>query len=425
METGERPRWGAFWSLVCIQSINALNEKGVQFLLIALGIWMGQTLQYPLSVLIVLPFVVFSPLAGWLADRYCKTRLLQSMALMQVAVLAGMTAGLFLHRLWVAVAFFVLFCVQAMFFSPAKKGLVKDMVGTRHIGFASGILEMSALLALLVGQIGALWLVYHLLARWGESAGWEAAGWPCAVATLAAAGVFLLSLALPRYRPMSARAFSHRLLWEHFAQLRLLWRDRVLRFSEVGIGYFWFIAGVMMLIALQMAQEAQGAPAGSGAGHFMQTLGQQKDSAMLIAWISGGSVAGGVLSSVLCAGRIRLGLTVIGGVGMVVGCAALAFLPYGHWLFYGALSFAGLTAAGYLVPLNALLQDHADDDKRGDVIAAGNLVDCGLGMMSVVVQGAMRLAGMSTRLQCAALAVSAALVTLYLIREIKVYKGER
>lgn len=422
MDTDEKPRWGAFWSLVLIQSINALNEKGVQFLLIALGIWMGMALQYPLSVVIVLPYVLFSPLAGWLADRYCKTRLLQNMVLLQVVALVGMTAGLFLHMLWVAVAFFVVFCVQAMFFSPAKKGLVKDMVGTKHIGFASGILEMGALLALLVGQIGALWIVYHLLCLWGEPAGWEAAGWPCVACTVAAVVVYLLSLCLPRYAPKGARAYSNRLLWEHFTQLRLLWNDRVLRFSEVGIGYFWFIAGTMVLIALQMAQEAQGAV--EGAGHFMQTLGQQKDSALLIAWISGGSIVGGVLASFLCAKRINTGIAIIGGVGMMVGCSALAFLPYGHWLFVGALAFAGFSGSGYLVPLNALLQDHAEDDKRGDVIAAGNLVDCGLGILAVVVQGGMRMAGMSTRMQCAALAVSAAVVTLYLARELRLYRKQ-
>ena len=58
-----------------IQSMNALNEKGVQFLLIGLGIWMARELQYSLSILIVLPFVLFSPLGGWIADRWCKTRL--------------------------------------------------------------------------------------------------------------------------------------------------------------------------------------------------------------------------------------------------------------------------------------------------------------------------------------------------------------
>ena len=60
-ESGKTP-WGSFWSLTVIQSMNALNEKGVQFLLIGLGIWMAMELQYSLSVLIVLPFVLFSPL---------------------------------------------------------------------------------------------------------------------------------------------------------------------------------------------------------------------------------------------------------------------------------------------------------------------------------------------------------------------------
>lgn len=419
MTEQEQPRWGAFWSLVVIQFTNALNEKGVQFLLIALGIWLGSQLpyplQYPLSVLIVLPYVLFSPLAGWLSDCYSKTRILQHMVLLQVLVLCGMTAGLFMENLHVAVGFFFIFCVQAMLFSPAKKGLVKDMVGTRHIGFASGILEISSMLALLVGQIGALWLVYHLLSVWGEDAGWRAAAWPCACCAVAAVAVYALSYGLPRYRPMGTRAFSLSLLWEHFAQIRLLWNDRVLRYCEVGIGYFWFIAGVMMLIALQMAQEAQVV---SGSAHFLQILGQQKDSALLIAWISGGSIIGGVVASVLCSKCINTRITIIGGVGMTLACLALVFLPYGGALFYAALALAGLAASGYLVPLNALLQDHADDDKRGDVIAAGNLVDCGLGIMAVLVQGGMRSLGMSPAMQCLVLAVCSALVTLYLVRHL-------
>ncbi len=410
-------RWGAFWSLVIIQSMNSLNEKGVQFLLIALGIWLGAAMQYPLSILIVLPFVLFSPLGGWWADRYCRTRLLQQMVLLQVVALVGMTLGLFLHHLPVAVGSFTVFCVQAMFFSPAKKGLVKDMVGTQHIGFASGILEISSMLMLLVGQISALGIVYALLARWGEKAGWEAAAWPCAVCTVAAVGVFILSLTLPRYKPEGKKPFHWSLLWEHFSQLRLLWNDRVLRFSEVGIGYFWLIAGAMMLIALQMAQDAQGTP--EQGAHFMQTLGQQRDSAMLIAWISGGSVLGGALASVLCRKRIDTRLTMVGGYGMALSCFALVFLPYGTFLFYAALMGAGFCAAGYLVPLNALLQDHADDDKRGDVIAAGNLVDCALGMGAVIMQGCMRAAGLTPQWQCAVLALTSALVTLYLRRAIR------
>ncbi len=405
--------WGSFWGLSLIQSMNSLNEKGVQFLLIALGIWMMKELQYSLSVLIVLPFVLFSPLAGWLSDRYSKTRLLQAMVLLQVIVLVGMTVGLFMHSLWIAIGFFTVFCVQAMFFSPAKKGLVKDIVGSENIGFASGILEITSMLALLLGQIGALFIEYSLLKKWGPDSGWEAAAWPCACCACGAVAVFILSLFIPRFEPESKRPFRWNLFWKHFAQLRMLWRVPVLRNSEIGIGYFWFIAGTMMLIALQMAAEAH--PVASSKD-FMQVLGQQKDSALLMAWISGGSILGGVTASIICGRRIRTWVATVGGAGMTLGCLLLAIISYGSIAFYASLAFTGFMAAGYLVPLNALLQDRADNDKRGDVIAAGNLVDCFLGIMSVAVQGCMKMAGISPQAQCAILAVSSAIVAVFIYR---------
>ena len=413
---GSNTPWGSFWSLTVIQSMNALNEKGVQFLLIGLGIWMAMELQYSLSVLIVLPFILFSPLGGWIADRWCKTRLLQAMVLLQVLVLAGMTLGLWMESLGTAIFFFSIFCVQAMFFSPAKKGLVKDIVGSENIGFASGVMEISTMLALLVGQIGALYLIYTLLKHWGPEAGWQAAALPCGCCTVGAVLVFLMSLFIPRYPVQSTRPFRWNLLWCHFSQLRMLWDSKVLRNSEIGIGYFWFLASVMMLIVLQMAAEAY--PVQSQAD-FLQVLGQQKDSALLFAWLSGGSISGGLCASIICAGKIRTWVASAGGIGMTLGCIALALLPYGTPLFFAALTFTGFMAAGYLVPLNALLQDRADDDKRGDVIAAGNLVDCFLGVVAVGLQGVLNAAGVSPQWQCGMLAVSSALVAIFIIRNTK------
>lgn len=417
-QTPGKTPWGSFWSLTVIQSMNALNEKGVQFLLIGLGIWLAMELQYSLSVLIVLPFVLFSPLGGWIADRWCKTRLLQAMVLLQVFVLIGMSVGLWTEQLWLAVLCFGIFCIQAMFFSPAKKGLVKDIVGSGNIGFASGVMEISTMLALLVGQIGALYLIYTLLKLWGPDSGWQAAALPCACCTIGAVMVFLMSLFMPRYPAQSTRPFSWSLLWCHFSQLRMLWENKVLRNSEIGIGYFWFIASEMMLIVLQMAAEAH--PVQSQAD-FMQVLGQQKDSALLFAWLSGGSISGGLCASIICARKIRTWVATVGGIGMTLGCIALALLPYGTPQFFAALSFTGFTAAGYLVPLNALLQDRADNDKRGDVIAAGNLVDCGLGILAVLLQGALNAAGISPQWQCGMLAVLSAAVAAFIIRNVRAY----
>lgn len=408
--------WGSFWSLVAIQCMNSLNEKWAQFLLIGLGIWLATALQYPLSVLIILPFVLFSPLAGWLSDRFCKTRLLQAMVLLQIAVLAVITLGLWAHQLWLALVGFGVFSVQAMFFSPAKKGLVKDMVGTANIGFASGILEITSMLALLVGQIGALCAIYALLKHWGSESGWEAAALPCSCCMVGAVVVFLLSLGIPRYEPQGKEPFRLSLFWEHFAQLKMLWNKPILRHSEVGISYFWFIAGIMMLIVLQMAAEENPV---ADTGDFMNILGQQKDSAMLFAWLSGGAILGGFTASVICATQIRTWVAKVGGFGMCLACAAMAFLPYGCAAFFCALFLSGFMASGYLVPLNALLQDKADDDKRGDVIAAGNLVDCFFGIMSVVLQGGMKFAGLTPQWQCSILAACSALVALYICRNVE------
>ena len=140
---------------------------------------------------------------------------------------------------------------------------------------------------------------------------------------------------------------------------------------------------------------------------------------MLIAWISGGSVSGGALASLLCRKSINMRLIIPGGIGIFLSCFALQLLPYGHPLFYAALAGAGFFASGYLVPLNALLQDHADDDRRGDVIAAGNLVDCALGILAVAVQLGMRAAGMDSRVQCVVLGSLALLITLYLTQKLR------
>lgn len=122
--------WGAFWRLVLIQAQNSFNEKGAQFLLIPLGVWLYGTqgdLEYPLGAIIVLPFILFSPFVGWLSDRFCKARIIQSMALLQICVLAGMYWSLRTHNLDGAILWFCVFAVQATIFSPSKKGIVKDL----------------------------------------------------------------------------------------------------------------------------------------------------------------------------------------------------------------------------------------------------------------------------------------------------------
>lgn len=117
--------WGAFWRLVLIQAQNSFNEKGAQFLLIPLGVWLYGAegdLEYPLGAIIVLPFILFSPFVGWLSDRFCKARIIQFMALLQICVLAGMYWSLRVHNLNGAIPVVLRLCRAGHRLQPGQKG---------------------------------------------------------------------------------------------------------------------------------------------------------------------------------------------------------------------------------------------------------------------------------------------------------------
>ena len=78
-----------------LQAQNAFNDKALQFTLVPLGVWVaaeigekwGGTLPHLLGMLILLPFILLAPVAGWASDTFSKTRVIRLAAWMQLAVL--------------------------------------------------------------------------------------------------------------------------------------------------------------------------------------------------------------------------------------------------------------------------------------------------------------------------------------------------
>lgn len=381
-----RKEWFGFWSLIFIQIQNAFNEKAIQFILIPLAAWFYLStqqgfaeLEYPLGAIIVLPYILISPLVGWLADRYCKARIIQSMAFLQILVMGGMLFCFINHNIYWAIFWFCVFAIQATVLSPARKGIVKDMVGSKYLGFASAIVEMSVIFAILIAQISVFIWFDKLLSSTGS--GWHAAEEITIIFGIIAIPVAIISLFLPRYPidPAQKRKFSTKLFYEHFFQIKYLWRHRALRLSEIGISYFWFLAGVLMLIIIQIAKNNT---------HGGEGLGME--AAILMIWLNIGVIIGGVSASIICHKKIELGLIPLGAIGVTFGCIFLScFPPQTLWSNIG-FSITGAFAAAYLVPLNAYLQDNSDPAARGTVIAAGNLIDMLLGLLAVGFQMGMK-----------------------------------
>ncbi len=417
-EMPTRRNWFSFWSLLTLQTQNGFNDKAAQFLLIplagaivfqanALGQdvgFLGENMAHVLGALIVLPFILFAPLSGWVSDRFSKTYVIRGTLCMQLAVLALIVVAVQMKSLPLAVLGFFLLSVESVLLSPAKKGIVKELVGHRRLGFASGVLEMAVILAVCFGQIVSGW--WYDIRREDGLGIWEAASFPMMVIAVAATTSLILSFGVERVKPMGRRPFSGKILFEHIGQLKELWEDRRIRLSGVGIAFFWGFAGFINLAAIQIGSDLSG---GGGQG-----FGSENSWLMLAA--SGGIAIGGVIASLICKKRIELGLVPVGGLVMVVGAVALALGPIERYWLMTWMAIAGSGGALLLVPLNAYLQDICPPEKRGRILAGLNLLDCLAGLFAVIAQFAMAHWKLPYGFQFGALAVVAVLVTCYSAR---------
>ena len=99
----------------------------------------------------VIPFLLFAGYAGQLADRYSKTRVLQvTKAFEPVAMVMGIVA-LMSGRIDLLLVVLFLLATQANFFSPAKYGILPEMVTEADLSRANGLLELTTFVAIVIG----------------------------------------------------------------------------------------------------------------------------------------------------------------------------------------------------------------------------------------------------------------------------------
>lgn len=418
----------SFWTMVVLAAQNAFNDKAAQTMLTVLGVFIANAAYrakfgegmsaeevssasawVPLAfgALILTPFILLAPIAGWISDRFSKTRVLRAGALMQVCVLGLILCAIKMENFYLGITGFGLLALQSTILSPAKKGIVKEMLGSEKLGSASGVLELSSVLAICVGQIlSGFWFD----SRMGEMMSpWEAAYFPILLLFIFSIPAYLASYSMKVYPSPAKRPFEVSIITEHVGQMRDLLGDSRIRLSALAIAFFWFVGGFINVVAIQVANEiTESAKLSSATSSGMGT-----ELAYLLASASGGMILGGVLASYSSRRSIELGLVPIGGVLMVVGSLSLVFVPTDGSSFKFWLGFTGFGASMFLVPLNAYLQDNVDEDKRGKVIAGSNLLDCIAGAGALGIFSGLLYFGVSINHQFILIAVLCLAVTIY------------
>ncbi|MGH9580677.1 MAG: MFS transporter, partial [Terriglobales bacterium] len=354
----ERATTGGFWSLIAVQFQNAFNDNAFKNLLFFLILGMGlapqrrDLLVLLLGVIFATPPILFSMAGGFLADRFSKRSVAIATKSLEVVVMLVALAGLGLNSLPLAFAALFLMSTQSALFGPTKYSILPELLPEKRLSWGNGSLEVGTFLAILAGIIAG-----PLLAEgFGERQVWSGA----LLAAFSVAGL-LVALGLPRLPAADpGKRFRANFLADLWQQAGYIGQDRVLMLAVLGNTYFFFVAALLQLNILLY-------------GHDVLLLDHVRNgylSAAVAVGIGLGSAAAGYLSG----NKIEYGLVPLGSLGM---------MAFGAMLAVGGLSFrevalllglVGFFSGFFIVPINALLQHRPEEERRGGVIAAANLL---------------------------------------------------
>ena len=348
-----------FQAFLWVQFLGAFNDSVYQTIVaLHAGSVKGGVFVPLVPAVFTLPTLLFSGYSGHLADRVSKRTVLIAVKVFEIAIMlfglatlrAGWTEGM------LGVVF--LMGLHAAVFSPAKYGIVPEMLADRDLSRGNALLEMSTFVAIVLGIAGGGVLF----------AAWKAAAWRIGLVTLGVSVVgFLASLRITRVVPAgSTEPFRWNPFGEIAAGTRGLLRDRPLWLAVLGVSWFWF-AGVLLKTDLQ---------------YFGLDLLRASDNGVALLWafLAVGIGGGNLLAGRLSGDKVELGLVPLGAGAMGIFAMAAALC---RSLIPATVAVVLLAVASglFVVPLYAFVQQRSERDAKGRVVAVNNFYQT-IGMLT-------------------------------------------
>ena len=152
-----KPNVSGFYFLNATQFLGAFNDnilKQVVTFGLATGIWkgmLGAGGQAWASLCLAIPFVLFSGFAGQFSDKYSKRRISVIAKWSEIPIALIAMLGLWLTNIWIVMFSLILIAMQSTLFSPAKFGILPEIVPVKDLSRANGTINMFTYLAIILG----------------------------------------------------------------------------------------------------------------------------------------------------------------------------------------------------------------------------------------------------------------------------------
>jgi len=385
-----------FFPFFAAQALGAFNDNAYKNVLLIFATYQAATyttiepqlLTNLAGGLFILPFVLFSGIAGQLATRYDKTIVLKIVKGFEILIMGTATLGFAYHHMGILLGALFMMGAHSTFFAPAKYGLMPEVLHESELVGGNALIQMGTFMAILLGTLFA-----GILASHGDI------DIICVALIAIAAAGFAISLAIPRLRPADPalridwKPWTS--AWDNICAAR---ESRTVFLSILGISWFWFYGALVLAQLPLYSKDILG--------------GNEAVVTVLLVVFSAGIGIGSLLCERLSGHKVEIGLVPFGSIGLTVFAVDLYFAaPHafgsqlldprafiaqpGIWRVLLDLGFIGIFGGFFIVPLNALVQQRSRREVLSRVIGANSILNAAF-MVVAALFGAIALqAGMT------------------------------
>lgn len=314
--------------LLVAQFLSAFADNAILFTVIALVMhaqnpanWYVPALQSSFLV----AFVLLAPWVGQLADHFPKARILVAANLLKAC-----GAGLLFLNVEPLIAYAIVGSGAAIY-SPAKYGILPELVKHDELVKANGWIEGSTILAILLGMVIGAKVADHSIQ----------------IALIGTIVLFLISSFCASFLGLKNLAIlnkpkKHAVLSEFFAQIQTFFTFERARFVILGGSLFWASAATLRVVLVAWSPQ-------------VLNLHSATEIAQLTLFLAVGIIVGSICVPRLIPleklRRARFAAYVMALLIMTLSFTGVIFIAQ------SILFFIGMAGGMFIVPVNAALQE--------------------------------------------------------------------